>query len=360
MTLSRFATLVVVLFLSVSAFAVTPRIVSIQPNVLSVRGGTISVKTDGWSTSECGSICNLDVVINGVQLPRSALYFFGLELTVHIPPQMLAGPATFELHHPYGPPVVVENGLLFVADDDYESVLLPLSGTTRNAAPGAFGSQWKTSTVVVNDSDSAFNIDVPWGDPRLLVSPALPQFVPLKPRTTQRLDLALTGPVVVRIPRAIADHVFFQTRAFDASKADTNFGTRVPSVRESEFLRARTTIADVPTADPFRATLRIYSPDGKPRAFRVTLRTQPDYTASPYQQTPPAVASTITELQTTTTALLQGYPYAVPIAELLLPFAGADPVQVVIEPVDDSDAPFYALVSVTNNVTQHVTVLTPR
>jgi len=360
MTRSRLASLLAFLFLSLTASALTPSIDSIRPNVLSIHGGTINVTTSGWASSECGSICNFDVVINGVQLPRAAVHFFGLELTVQVPPQTSAGLATFELHHPYGPPAIVENAILFVDDAEYESVLLPLTGTTRTSAPGAFGSQWKTSTVVVNDTDSFFTINVPWGDPRLLVSPALPQFVDLEPRSTSRLDLALTGPVVVRIPRALADHVFFQTRAFDASRAETNFGTRVNSVRETEFLHARTTIADVPTADPFRATLRIYSPDGKPRAFHVTLRTQPEFTATPYRQQPPPASTTITELQATTAALLEGYPYSVPVAELLLPSAGADPVQVVIEPVDDSNAPFYALVSVTNNVTQHVTVLTPR
>ncbi|PYQ28160.1 MAG: hypothetical protein DMF56_17135 [Acidobacteria bacterium] len=360
MTRSRLATLLAFLLLPAAAFALTPTIVSIRPNVLSVHGGTITVTTSGWASSECGSSCNLDVVIRGVQLPRSAIYFYGLELRVNVPPQSVAGPATFELHHPYGSPAVAPGAILFVDDDAYENVLLPLVGTTRTSAPGAFGSQWKTSTIVVNDTDSAFSINVPWGDPRLLVSPALPQFVDLEPRSTSRLDLALTGPVVVRIPRAIADHVFFQTRAFDASRAETNFGTRVSSVRESEFLHARTTIADVPTADPFRATLRIYSPDDKPRAFHVTLRTQPEVTASPYRQPPPSASSVITQLQATTAALLEGYPYSVPVAELLLPSAGADSVQVVIEPVDDSNAPFYALVSVTNNVTQHVTVLTPR
>jgi len=360
MTPWRLAPFLLFLLLPSAAFALTPSIVSIQPNVLSVRGGTINVLTTGWASSECGSSCNLDVVINGVQLPRSSVYFYGLELRVQIPAQPAAGPATFELHHPYGPPAIALNAILFVADDDYESVLLPLSGTTRTPVPGAFGSRWKTSTVVVNDSDRSFNLDVPWGDPRLLISPPAPQFVVLRPRTTSHLELALTGPVVVRIPRAIADHVFFQTRAFDASRAETNFGTRVASVREKEFLRARTTIADVPTADPFRASLRIYSPDGKPRAFHVTLRTQPEQNAEPYNQSPIPVTTTITELQAATTSLFEGYPYTVPLADLLLPFAGANPVQVVIEPVDGGDAPFYAFVSVTNNVTQHVTVLTPR
>jgi hypothetical protein len=351
----------VFLVLSSAAFALTPSIVSIRPNVLSVHGGAISVTTSGWAPSECGSACNLDVVINGVQVPRSNIYFFGLELSVLIPPQAAAGPATFELRHPYGPPAIVPNAILFLADDEYERVLLPLSGTTRTPIPGAFGSQWKTSTVVVNDSDRAFAIDAPWGDPRLLISPPAPQFVMLQPFSTARLELALTGPVVVRIPRVIANHVFFQTRAFDASRAETNFGTRVPSVRETEFLRARTTVADVPTSDPFRASLRIYSPDGKPRAFHVELRTQQEQNAIPSYPPPPAqVTTTIAELQATTSTLFDGYPWAVPFAELLLPSAGASPVQVVIEPVDDGDAPFYAFVSVTNNVTQHVTLLTPR
>jgi len=360
MTPLRSAAFLAFLVLSSAAFALTPSIVSIRPNVLSAQGGTINVATTGWAPSECGFSCNLDVVINGVQLPRSSVYFYGLELTIRIPPQAAAGPASFELHHPYGPPAVVQNAIIFVADDAYERVLLPLTGTTRTSIQGAFGSQWKTSTVVVNDSDRFFAIDVPWGDPRLLISPPAPQYVMLQPYSTAHLHLAFTGPVVVRIPRAMADHVFFQTRAFDASRAETNFGTRVPSVREEEFLRARTTIADVPTADPFRASLRIYSPDGKPRAFHVMLRTQPEQNAVPYGQPPAPVTNTIAELQATTAALLQGYPYAVPFAELLLPPAGADPVQVVIEPVDDGDAPFYAFVSVTNNVTQHVTLLTPR
>jgi hypothetical protein len=360
MTSWRSATLLVSLVLSAAAFALTPSIVSIRPNVMSVHGGSITVTTAGWAPSECGSACNLDVVINGLQLPRSSIYFYGLELSVLIPPQPNAGPATFELRHPYGPPAVVENAILFVADDAYERVLLPLSGTTRTAIPGAFGSQWKTSTLVVNDTDRSFTIDVPWGDPHLLISPPPPQFVVLQPRSTARLDLGVAGPVVVRIPREILDRVFFQTRAFDASRVETNLGTRVPSVRETEFLRARTTIADVPTADPFRASLRIYSPDGKPRAFHILLRTQPEQTAGPYPQSPPPATETITELQATTMTLFDGYPYAVPFADLLLPFAGANPVQVVIEPVDGGDAPFYAFVSVTNNVTQHVTLLTPR
>jgi hypothetical protein len=365
--MTRFRSLLLTIALCVAAAASAQvSIISINPGVLPLEGGTISVRTAGWASSECGNICNLDVFIGGEKLPRSAIHFFGLTLTVNVPAQTRSGVARFELHHPFGAPVIVENALLFVEDDDYETVLLPLIGNTHTPIPGAFGSQWKTATWVSNQSAHSFRIAVPFDDPGLIgPSPGPFQHVIVPAQSASRLEVALTGPVVVRVPRALANDVAFQTRAYDDSRGELNFGTRVPSVRPSEFHRSRITIADVPTAPPFRASLRIYSPDQQPRAFHVTLSTQPDIVATPSVELTLPPASIVLTQFTAATAVpfhLAIYdaskPYAVPFADILLPTL-AERFQVSVEPVDDGDAPFYAFVSVTNNSTQHVTLLTP-
>lgn len=365
MTRFRFILSAIALCVSAAVSAqVTPTIISINPGVLPLEGGTISVRTAGWASSECGNICNFDVFIGGEKLPRSAIHFFGLTLTVNVPAQTRSGVARFELHHPFGPPAIVENAILFVDDDDYETVLLPLIGNTRTPIAGAFGSQWKTATWVSNQSAHSFRIAVPFDDPGLIgPSPGPAQHVIVPAQSASRLEVSLTGPVVVRVPRALANDVAFQTRAYDDSRGELNFGTRVPSVRPSEFHRSRITIVDVPTAPPFRASLRIYSPDQQPRAFHVTLSTQPDNVATPSGEPAPRASTVLTQF-TAATAVPPDLarfntPYAVPFADILLPTL-TERFQVSVEPVDDGDSPFYAFVSVTNNSTQHVTLLTPR
>ena len=355
----RFAVIVLSLCLAAAASALTPAITRISPTALPLTGGPISVQTTGWATSECGSICNLDVYIGGEKLPREAIYFFGLTLSVNVPPQTKAGYARFELHHPYGPPAIVENAILFYDPNDVETVLLPVTVARDTKIPGAFGSLWTATTTVVNGSDQRFDISVPWGDPRLLVSPPLPQYVTVEPYDTAYLDLALSGPLLVRIPRVFAEKISFQTRVHDESRATTNFGTHVPSVRERDFYTTRLMIADVPTAEPFRSTLRIYSTDGPPRGFLVTVYSQPRMLLSPYPRPNPPFPIQLTELRANTAKSME-LPYIPPVAEILLPALDSGPVQILVQPVDDGIAPYYALVSVTNNETQHVTILTPR
>jgi len=361
MTLVRSLVLTILLCLSATAFALTPTITSIQPNVLPTSGGRIGIVTGGWSPLDCATICNFDIVIGGQAVPRTSMYGWGQEITITVPPHP-AGYADLELRHPYGEPAVKKNAILFVDDADMETVLLPAGGSSQQATPGAFGSLWRTSTLAVNDSDQTLRIDVPRFNP-FVPATALAQFVYLEPHATYDLPLFAPYPVLVRIPRAFAGQVAFQTRVFDESRATLNFGTHVPSVREQEFHRSRVAIAGVPTADPFRATLRIYSPDRNPRAFHVTLLTQPEQAALPGGGPPVQRGTVIMELQASTQfpdSNWASLPYTVPFSQMQLPAAGSAPVQAVIEPVDDGDAPFWAFVSITNNETQHVTVLTPR
>ena len=361
MPLVRSVVLLLLLCVSAAAFALTPTITSITPNVLPMEGDVISVETEGWASSECGSNCNLDVYIGGEKLPRSAIHFFGLTLTVSVPPQTTPGLKRFELHHPYGEPAIVENAILI---DELESVLLPVGGSFPFATPGAFGSMWRTTTTVVNDSDHEIRIGVPFATPFTHVSPKPGQHVMLPAHATADLKVEAAMPLVVKIPRSLGSQVAFQTRVWDESRATTNFGTHVPSVRERDFATSRITIANVPTADPFRATLRVYSPDRVPRSFHVRVVSQPDQVALPEHSVAKAV-TTIMELGTTTqffeaSTINPALPYSAPFSQMQIPFAGDAPVQLVIEPVDDGVAPFYAFVSVTNNETQHVTILAPR
>jgi hypothetical protein len=360
----RAAAVLLLSFVALGASA-APSFRTIEPSVVNrSNSGTIVIRTEGWAGVECGPCTTITVLVDGEPLPPAAVSMAGIILRIQ-PPAHAAGAADLELRTPVGNAFAAD-ALLFVDGDDYETVLLPLTGTTQRAIAGAFGSQWKTATSLRNDSQYSFRIAVPYEDPGLLgPSPGPFQHVIVPAQSTSRLDLALTGPLVVRVPRPIADQVAFQTRAFDDSRGELNFGTRVPSVRRAEFHRSRITIADVSTAPPFRASLRIYSPDQKPRAFHVTLSTQPNIVALPSGQSPaPPPSSVITQFTAETAVPFHlaiyevSKPYAVPFADILLPTLG-ERFQVSVEPVDDGDAPFYAFVSVTNNSTQHVTLLTP-
>lgn len=128
-------------------------------------------------------------------------------------------------------------------------------------------------------------------------------------------------------------------RVYDTSRSATNYGTSIPLVRESEF-RTSITFPGVPTDTRFRNRLRIYTPDPWlvfvtiGNGERIGVRTQRVLSDSALYA--PAVAE------------ITGFPVE------------AGHVRVTIEP--DRDGPVmtvWALLSITNNDLQTITILTP-
>jgi len=149
----------------------------------------------------------------------------------------------------------------------------------------------------------------------------------------------------------------FNARIRDAARVQQTAGAEMPIVRATEFRADTIALLNVPVAPQYRHTLRIYDDLGRDRTG-VSIRIY-----SGDETEPRLIAGT--ELvrahnQTTTTALLSTHPaYAQLELGQLLPLAGLESLRVEIEPRDPG-VRLWAFISIVNNETHHVTVVTPQ
>jgi hypothetical protein len=258
-------------------------------------------------------------------------------------------------------PVVLALSLLLTFSafsETYERLLLPLV-ITDLTVPGAFGSQWTTELTIQNASDETVLIDPV--SCTLLVSPCPP--FGLAPHEVWRFGLKTLAsePVAfgtgdrtnfVYVPAAAAGNIHFGLVAKDVSRLAQTFGTELPVVRASEFRTTTMSLLNVPVQPPFRSRLRMYQAALTPVSVRVRVF---DLRAST------AITDRIVELSAAA-RIVHDHPLVPGYAELgeILDDAvrlGLDTVRVEIDPVNE---PVWAFISVTNNETQQVTLVTPQ
>jgi hypothetical protein len=215
----------------------------------------------------------------------------------------------------------------------YERVLVPVIFN----GSGAFGSVWQTNVEMTNLS--AFRID--WVPE---VSRPLGSLDPERSTSLSAFGERPAG-LVLFLPRG-AD-VRFGYLIRDLSRDASQWGTEIPVVRERD-TQTVLVLPNVPFDDRYRLQLRIYDIDGVSGEVMVMAGTQPvgrevsvagPCTARPCNSNQPAFASV---------DLRQLFPTA----------SGAQTIRVF----GGSDLParFWAFVTVTNNETQHVTVISPQ
>jgi hypothetical protein len=144
------------------------------------------------------------------------------------------------------------------------------------------------------------------------------------------------------VPREQVKDLAVNLRVYDSSRSDANFGTELPIVRERDLVHGKPiTLLGVPTDPRFRNTLRIYAT----AAVTVTV-TVTDTTGGKTQRM---------------VALGAGHDVYEPAFASLSDFpASAGTATVTIDPAPDATTPIWAFVSVTNNVTQLITTITPQ
>jgi hypothetical protein len=275
--------------------------------------------------------------------------------------------------------VIASSGLLHAqqpTQPPYERVLVPI--VFRTPIAGAFASQWKTELVVRNESD------VP-----LVISPtpfagSITTFAPFKPHSTFVYTFdPLNNPnggKFLYIGSPGSGKVTFNFRAQDISRQASTWGTQVPVVSEKEVATGTMQLLNIPINTDFRNTLRVYDFDSAtstPTQVRVQIFDMCGF--GPIDNSDSAPCSD-TPLIDTTLLLPTGgedsfvnpdHPGMGMIGDLLSTFpqlAGVAPrpgeptgiprVRVVIDPVT-AGLRFWGFVSVTNNATQHVTLVTP-
>jgi hypothetical protein len=247
--------------------------------------------------------------------------------------------------------------------DNYTPLLVPI--LTGEFVPGANGSLWAGELTIFNAS--AFNSLLlgPFNDPRFITPPMGPMHFIDSGRTDELMPLfarSNSGGAFIHVPNPQLDDVKLSLRVRDLSATDRNWGTDLPVV-EREDAASEVTLLDIPTDQRFRATLRVYhwsAEGGWPARVRVFVPNNPVPVAT-FDLS--ATAGAASEWDEGEELLLQpGYSQL----DLLTPEirAAGQTIRVEIDNlaaiISPPPPPIWAFVSVTNNETQQVTVMTPK
>jgi hypothetical protein len=198
---------------------------------------------------------------------------------------------------------------------------------------GLFGSSWVTDVVVTNDNP----YDVPvYSGPDVPVLPAgVPKIV--------SFSTGLRG-VIMMVPREAEPEIQVNALIRDTSRPLDSPGTELPTVRESQ-VRNRITLPNVPVDPRFRNFLRIYSLS---RTFSV-----PVHVTAVSMTDGSLVGERNLQLTNLDPSSQPGW-----VATLNFPkIAQPSPGQRVAIHIDSLSEPIWAFVTVTNNETQDVTVI---
>jgi len=217
----------------------------------------------------------------------------------------------------------------------FEPILFPLSFQ----GPGAFGSQWTTDNFVLAGSSAAY-----FRDPLPCTG--------CSTKLTANAQLANNGNPwghVLYALRGTTASSDFSSRIRDTSRQSSTAGTEVPVVRERDF-RGQLRFVSVPVDARYRTTLRLWALDNFPQ---LVVQVDPG-------------TNIVAPLAIT---LIPGTSMYFGSADLtpLLPQAKTTPVNVTIFPSGFPSVltpvlfpPIWGMLSITNNDTQQVTILSPQ
>jgi hypothetical protein len=241
----------------------------------------------------------------------------------------------------------------------YERVLVPIY--LNSPIPGAYGSIWTTDFTARNESTST--VEVTGG--RLPSSCPQPPcgYQPLSTFSPAGVFVNPNGGLFFYVGAPGAGKVTFNLRVRDLSRQALTWGTSIPVVREAQTYTNTLQLLDVPTDSRFRVALRVYDFD-LPSGRSVQLRIYDQTKDKPFPiQTENLLVNTVLQLSLPASPGTQydAIPGSAVITDLIGAFpqlASAPLLRIVLDPVS-SDLRFWALASVTNNETQHVTTITP-
>ena len=224
----------------------------------------------------------------------------------------------------------------------FERVLLPV----YHNGPGAYGSQWVTE---VRARNSGSGVIEPFR------GPAIPVERP------QQLVFAEPVPkgVLLFLPREAADSLHFQTLARDTSRQAADWGTEIPVVRESAFRSDAIELLNIPIDPRFRVTLRVYGLESLHDSVRLTvysMSTGASLDSVTVNLSGASECGPSSSCASDAPAHWVNGDFAAAFAYL---GAGQDRIGIRLEPMNDVQ-PIWAFATITNNETQHVTVISPQ
>jgi hypothetical protein len=220
----------------------------------------------------------------------------------------------------------------------YEPLLIPV----HSKGPGAHGSQWDSDMSIRNDNEHPltavpnpfYNGCFPICDTRLMGKTSA---------TFRPPNAGLATGFVIHLPRQDSPNVHLNLLVRDLSRQSEALGAEIPVVRENEFYEGPFGVVNVPVDSRFRVAFRVYSIDG-PGMMRLVFRSMDG--SLPIFEPPPVAV-----------------PERLLIGDLIATYpelAGRGPLRIEVVPVTPAHGRFWGFAAVTNNQTQHVTVLSPQ
>lgn len=235
--------------------------------------------------------------------------------------------------------------------DDPESYVRYLLPLLPARAGGALGSLWETRLVVRNGSEHPL-VPLPVDADLRMPPPPVNVVAPGQTRDDLRFGRIIGGDGgFLYIPRPLDDAASMTLRVRDTSRAAEGLGTEVPIVPPGDF-RTRVNLLSVPTDARYRATLRIYGDQLAPMPARVRLYREGE--SVPFSEQ-------VVQLSGFISAAPIPFPPSPAYAQLdpLTPAARAAGERLRVEVASEWDVKLWAMLSITNNETQQVTLITP-
>src|SRR3954452_10838459 len=249
-------------------------------------------------------------------------------------------------------PVVLTNAYRYLSRsaDELDRILLPVAAS----GPGPNAARFETEILITNTGDEPVPVGGDAIDYASLQSP--PPTPIVAPHTTgtftDRLWAASmwTG-AFITVPSRMARDVITKVRVHDTSRDASSFGVEVPVVSDRDFA-ATVRLAGIPTDPRFRSMLRVYAYDAR-NFGPVTLRVRDAADGTLLATVPVAINAPLGEEDL--------FPAAAQLAldSIIAPLRSHARLRIDIA---DSDAvrPIWGFVSVTNNQTQEITLVTPQ
>ncbi len=240
---------------------------------------------------------------------------------------------------------------------DYTVALVPL---VTYGLPGAHGSIWNSELHILNKSPLPLRM---LGAEQTGVAP-IDLSVRVDPRETRRValyPLDHSDGSFLYIPNAMVNTTKMSLRVRDTSQNATSLGDDVPVVRLDQGVD-NLTIFDVPVDPKYRATLRVYGFTPAPMVVGVTISSERNTLLADFDL----------DLQGTAIAVVEPFPsfpaYAAvnPLTDAVRAAAAGARVRIEITNYAGCCTPplpvpkFWAFVSLTNNETNQVTIVTPK
>ena len=248
--------------------------------------------------------------------------------------------------------VLLLSGSVFAQPIEFERVLLPISAPE---IPGAFDSRWVTEHFGRNDGDTPLQY---WRDDDgtcgghacLITVPPKTTFHPEPSRTKDR--------VWISVEKDKINQMFLSTMVRDIGKSIEPWGTEMPSVRESQFRDNKLQLLNVPGSTDFRKNLRVYMIADLTHGSEATLAVRVYDMDAELTATSKQLGEKVFHLQTTKFENDLDY-LAISLDNELPQLQTGQRIRVEVERTSGVPLKLWALLTATNNETQHVTIFTP-